>query len=60
MEDCFFLIAVPGLSWFGGIVIIRSSNSASVKIITNVVFLTGAHGGPQRAPLICARGKSVG
>lgn len=43
----FLLIAVPSLSWFGGIVIIRSSKSVSVKIITNVVFPTGAYGGPQ-------------
>lgn len=34
----------PESQWFGGIVIIRSSNSASVKTITNVVFKVKAYG----------------
>lgn len=39
MEDHFFLIAVLSLSWFGEIVIIRNSNSVSVKKKNpNVVF----------------------
>ena len=63
MEDCFFLIAALCPSWFGEIVIIRNSNSASVKIVTNMFFFFFQLEPPvilKRAPVIHASGKGAG